>query len=93
MGIEMANRDLASLSESKLAYARASQLDKVTAAHIDRVPGQEVLLTSVTRRAVSPEVVQVVSMFKNARAARQAVMASVIFGPPRAFQEQTFTSF
>jgi hypothetical protein len=78
---------MAPLTQSKEAYERASQLDKSVAAHIDRVPGQRVLATSVVRRAASPEIVQVVSMFKNARAARQAVLASVILGPPRSLEE------
>jgi hypothetical protein len=78
---------MAPLTQSKEAYERASQLDKSVSAHIDRVPGQRVLATNVIRRAASPEIVQVVSMFKNARAARQAVIASIILGPPRSVEE------
>jgi hypothetical protein len=92
-GIEMGNRQLATLSESNAAYTRASQLDKSAAARIERVPGQMVQLTTVTRRTVSPEAAQVVAMFRNPRAARQAVIASVIFGPPRAFAEETGAGF
>ena len=73
--------------------ATASQLDKTAASRIERVPGQEVQLTAVIRRPVSPEVMQVVALFKSPSAARQAVIASVIFGPPRAFEEQTCASF
>jgi hypothetical protein len=85
--IEVSAGRMAPLTQSKEAYERASQLDKSVAAHIDRVPGQRVLATNVIRRAASPEIVQVVSMFKNARAARQAVLASVILGPPRSLEE------
>jgi len=92
-GVEITNEQLGSLSESKQAYARASQLDQTAAARIERTPGQHVQLTTVIRRAASPEIVQVVSFFKNARAARQAVIASVIFGSPRALEEQTSTYF
>lgn len=88
-GIELQNRDLASLSESKQAYARASQIDKSAAERIERTPGQPVQTTTVTRRAVSPEVTQVLSLFKNARTTRQAVIAQVLLGPPRAFEEET----
>jgi hypothetical protein len=85
--IEVSAGRMAPLTQSKEAYERASQLDKSVAAHIDRVPGQRVLATNVIRRAASPEIVQVVSMFKNARAARQAVIASMILGPPRSLEE------
>lgn len=88
-GVELQNRDLASLSESKQAYSRASQLDKDAAARIARVPGEPIQLTTVTRRPSSPEVTQVVSLFKNARSTRQAVIAAVILGPPRAFEQET----
>lgn len=85
--IEVSAGRLAPLKESREAYERASQLDKQVAQHIDRIPGQRVVNTSVTRREVSPEIAGVVSMFKNARAARQAVIASVILGPPRSLEE------
>ncbi|HTA30861.1 MAG TPA: hypothetical protein VK731_10255 [Candidatus Cybelea sp.] len=92
-GFTAQSQPLASLSESRQAYDRASQLDKTAASRIERVPGQEVQLTAVIRRPVSPEVMQVVALFKSPSAARQAVIASVIFGPPRAFEEQTCASF
>jgi hypothetical protein len=84
--VEISARQLAPMTESRLAYEKASQLDQTVSAHIDRVPGQRVLATSVTRRPVSPEVTQVAAMFKNARTARQAVIASVIFSPPKGLE-------
>jgi hypothetical protein len=75
------------MTESKTAYERASQLDKNVAEHIDRVQGQRVLATFVVRRQASPELAQAVSLFKNARTARQAVIASLILGPPRSLEE------
>ncbi len=81
--VELSARQLAPMTESRQAYERASQLDKTVAEHIDRVPGQRVLATRVIRRPVSSEVTQVVGLFKNARTARQAVIASVIFSPPK----------
>ncbi len=79
--------ELAPLNESRQAYQRASQLDKTMSQHIDRVSGQRVLATTVTRRAVSPDVAQVVGLFRSARSARQAVVAAIILGPPRSLDE------
>jgi hypothetical protein len=86
-GVQVSAAQLAPLNQSREAYERASQLDKNVAAHIDRVPGQRVLATSVVRRDIPPEITQVVSLFKSARTARQAVIASLILGPPRASEE------
>jgi hypothetical protein len=86
-GIQIASRDLATLSESQQAYARASQIDKSAAARVAQATTQPVLLTFVERTAASPDLVQAVSFFRNARSARQAVIASVILGVPRAFEE------
>jgi hypothetical protein len=92
-GVLTSGQPLATLSEAQLAYARASQLDKAAAARIERVPGQEVQLTTVVRKSTSPEVTQVLSLFKNPQAARQAVIAAIILGPPRAFEERTSANF
>jgi hypothetical protein len=86
-GVQVSAAQLAPMNQSREAYERASQLDKNVAAHIDRVPGQRVLATSVVRRNIPPEITQVVSLFKSARTARQAVIASLILGPPRASEE------
>ena len=85
--VEVGAGKMAPLTQSRQAYERASQLDKKVAEHIDRVPGQRVLDTKVTRREISPEILQAVSFFKNARSARQAVIASLILGPPRSVEE------
>ncbi len=79
----------AGLSESKLAYERASQIDKTVSQHIDRVPGQRVLATVVQRRPPPPEIAQGRSLFKNAQSARQAVIASIILGPPKSLDESS----
>jgi hypothetical protein len=84
------SRDLAPLAESRSGYARASQLDIAMATHIRRVPGTHVQLTVVQRPDDSPEVTRAVGLFKNARAARQAVMASFILNPPKALEESPF---
>jgi hypothetical protein len=84
------SRDLAPLAESRSAYSRASQLDIAMATHIRRVPGAHVQLTTVQRPDDSPEVTRAVGLFKNARAARQAVMASFILNPPKSLEESPF---
>ena len=85
--IETSAGQLASLRESRQAYERASTLDVSVAQHIQGVPGQAVQATSVIRRPVSAEITQAVSLFKNAQTSRQAVLASIILGPPRSLEE------
>ena len=58
-------RDLAPMAQSKQAYAKAGQLDKVVAAHISKVPTEHVKPTYVVRAGVMPDVVQVAGLFKN----------------------------
>ncbi len=86
--VEQSVRDLGAMQESKRAYARASRLDTVMANRIATTPGKPVETTSVVYRAASPEVTQVLSLFKNARGARQAVIASIILGPPKSLEGQ-----
>ncbi|MDB6016860.1 MAG: hypothetical protein JWR19_1349 [Pedosphaera sp.] len=81
-----ATRNMAPMRESRQAYARAGQLDKTMSAQIDKVPTQRVQPTYVERAPLSPDVAQVISLFKNPRTARQAVIASVILGPPRGLE-------
>ncbi|HZV33210.1 MAG TPA: hypothetical protein VFB72_01435 [Verrucomicrobiae bacterium] len=79
--------DLAKLEESRIAYERASQLDKIAAERIKKVPGQPVTSTSVVlRKTESPEIVQALALVKNARSAREAIAVSVVLGPPRALE-------
>lgn len=86
-GVQVSPSQLASLSQSREAYERASHLDKKVAEHMDRVPGQRVLDTHVERRGVPEEITQAVSLFKSASMARQAVIAALILGPPRSLEE------
>ena len=84
----VATRDLANLSESQMAYQRASQLDDQAAQRIQRVPGTPVETTRVQGvKGRSPEVARTVGLFRNAATARQAFIASVIFNPPKALEE------
>jgi hypothetical protein len=90
--IEASAERLAPLDVSRQAYERASQLDTAMSAHINRVAGEHVQLTTVVRKPISGEAAQVIALFKTARTARQAVLASIILGPPTAL-EQTPTLF
>jgi len=80
-------RQLATFQESSQAYERASSLGSTVSQYIESVPGQAVQLTTVVRSQVSPELRQVVSLFQNARSARQAIIASIILGPPKALEQ------
>jgi hypothetical protein len=75
------------MEESKRAYERASQLDMAVSAHIEKIPGEHVKPTTVLRRSPPADLAQAVSLFKNSRTARQAVIASIILGPPRALED------
>jgi len=87
VSFEARPRQLATFAESSQAYERASALGSTVAQHIESVPGQAVQLTMVVRNQTPPELVQAVSLFKNARSARQAIIASIILGPPRALEQ------
>jgi len=81
---------LAGLKESTTAYERAGRLqegvaeqlkeiDELTRTHSGRVP-------MVRRRLYSEEAAQAVSMIGNPATVRQAIIVSLIFGPPRALE-------
>ena len=74
------------MSESRAAFERASKLDVAVTQYIKSIAGQQVQATKVIRREGSVEVGQVVALFKSPRTARQAVIASLILGPPRSME-------
>ena len=80
-------RPLASFQESSTAYERASTLDTTMSQYMQAVSDHPVQLTTVVRSQTSPELLQAVSLFKNARSARQAIIASIILGPPKALEQ------
>jgi hypothetical protein len=80
-------RQLATFQESSTAYERASSLGSIVSQHIESVPGQAIQLTTVVRNQTSPELLQAIALFKNARSARQAIIASIILGPPKALEQ------
>ena len=71
-------------------FQKASGLDVAVAERMSKVTGHRVAQAAVVKHKTgSPEVAQVVSLFRNPRAARQAVIASLILGPPRGLEEQS----
>lgn len=76
------------LQESAAAYRRASHLQEEVAKHlkgVDEMTERHLAGTAtVPARALSVEAVQTIALIRNPRTARQAVIASLIFGPPKA---------
>ena len=57
------------------------------AQYMQGVSDHPVQLTTVVRNQTSPELLQARSLFENARSARQAIIASIILGPPKALEQ------
>ncbi|MBI3853770.1 MAG: hypothetical protein HY298_26305 [Verrucomicrobia bacterium] len=76
-----------SMAEATFAFQKASGLDVAVADRMSKVTGQHVAQAAVVKHKTdSPEVAQVVSLFRNPRTARQAMLASFILGPPKALE-------
>jgi hypothetical protein len=69
---------------SQPAFERASAPDTVSQI---RLAGSGSQLTTVVRQQTSPELLQAISLFQNARSARQAIIASIILAPPKALEQ------
>jgi hypothetical protein len=81
--------DLARFEDSRAAYDRPGSPDASVPARIEAVrPGAALLLASKSggRAPVSPELASVLSSLRNPKTARQAILASVILGPPRSLE-------
>ncbi len=79
---------IGSMAEATTALQKAGGLDVAVADRLSKVTGHLVPEAAVVHRKVCPpEVEQVVALFRNPRSARQAVLASFILGPPKAFDE------
>lgn len=74
--------EAAMLTPAQPVYQQAAQLSQETSARMGRVVVGPIRSRIVEARAPSAEVAQVVGLFKNARSARQAVIASIILSPP-----------
>ena len=78
---------LAEFNASTRSYEEASQLSQRVASHMHGVGHHAVGLTSTqTTKRIWPEVAETVALFRNAKTMRQAVVASLILGPPKALE-------
>ena len=83
---------LPALQESVSAYQRASHLHEGVAEHLKRV--EEMTehhlgkVPTVRRPSFSRETAQTISLIRNPRTARQAVVATLIFGMPKALERE-----
>jgi transcription termination factor NusB len=81
---------LATMAESTAALQRASHLHDGVTRHLEQIDAQTerhlVKAPASRRRSVSPEVAQAVSLTRSPRSARQAVVAALILGPPKALE-------
>lgn len=82
--------ELAPLSESNQAYARAAQLSEQVAARIAQayVRTERPIAAGPVQRggSVTPEVAALFAQLRHPRTARQAILASVVLGPPRGLE-------
>lgn len=79
--------DLSSFAPVTKKFDAATNLSERVAAHMHTAGHKAVELTSIeTTRKIWPEVAETKALFKNAKTVRQAMIASLIFGPPRAFE-------
>jgi len=83
---------LTKLNLSKAAYEKAGQLHASVAEHlrqIDERTGHRRIETSTARREpVSPDAVRAISLVRNRQTVRQAVITSLILGPPKALASE-----
>ena len=85
---KITNRELAPMQESSQAYEKAAQLDEFATERIQKAaPEAAVPATVTTHQRASHEAGEVVALFKNARTARQAIIASIILQPPKSLAE------
>lgn len=84
---ELAHRKvLAEFTRSTQKYEEASNLSQRVAAHMQTVSHQPAPLTFTEKKKPWREVSQVLAQFHDARSIRQAMLASLILGPPKALE-------
>lgn len=91
------SREIATLAEAEAAYQRASALDELARAKVEaaRARAEAAKLLAAQRRAEAaarlrgrpPEVEAVLTALQSPRTARQAILATIILGPPKALDE------
>lgn len=83
---------LPALKESPTVYHRASYLHQGVAEHLKRVEEMTEhnvgIIPIVRRQSYSAETARTIALIRNPRTARHAVIASMIFGPPRALERE-----
>ena len=83
----MHKTELAVMRESAAAYQRASHLDQAVAARLEQISKHPVQATAVEHmRKRTEEIQQVVAMLQTPRTARQAIVAGIILGSPKALE-------
>jgi hypothetical protein len=80
------------LTESTTAYQRARHLREDATEHLKRVgettERHQVKVPVAHRRPLSAEATQTISLIRHPATVRQAVIASLIFGPPKALESE-----
>jgi hypothetical protein len=87
--IEPTFQPLAGLSESTQRYAAASSLQQRVQQHLHDVTTHRVgstMTSTATQPGVAPQFRELVDAFRTPGGARSAIIASVIFGPPRGLE-------
>ncbi len=80
-------KELSSFNFSTKKYEAASQMSERVAAHMHSVGHIPVGLTSIeSTKKAWPEVAETKALFQNAKTVRQAMIASLIFAPPKALE-------
>ena len=84
--VEPVFQQLPGLTESTQRYAEAMTLEQRVIKHMGDVTSHPVGTTSVLRRELAPEIGNAVNAIRTHNGARSAIFASIILGPPRAFE-------
>jgi len=77
---------MASFKVSESRYAEAASLQARVAQHLAEVTRHRVGTTAVQRREVSADARELIAMLHHPQTVRRAVLASIVLGPPRAFE-------
>jgi len=87
---EVLSPRLATMAEATTAFQRASHLHDGVTRHFEQIDEQTehhlVKPLVSRRRSVPSDVAQAVSLTRSPRSARQAVVAAIILGPPKALE-------
>ena len=86
--LELSHREmqLARMDESRQSHQRAARVSGQVAEQMQRADEQVSRHTHARRLSASTEAAQVVALLRHPRTARHAFVASLVFGPPKAFE-------